>query len=423
MEMFRNFCLEIYKYSSFNICMFFEIFIAIILGIGCGIITGLTPGIHVNLIALILSTQVLFLSPYLSLLQICVIIFACALTHSFIDSIPSIYFGAPDSDQALSVLPGHKLLLEGKGHQAIVFTLIGSYFAYIGGLLLFPFFIYLMKILYPVIKDVTGYLLILVMCYMILKEKGFEKKFLSFFFFVLAGVLGILVLNNNSLENPLFHLLSGLFGLSILIISLSQTSILPEQIDSKEIDIERGVLIKSVLVSIFVGFIAAFLPGFSSSQAAIVAKNIVGEIGKRGFLVLVGGINTANFLISLCSLYIIEKARNGAVLAINELTLNFNLNFLILLVIVSLICASTALILAIGLSKSCRYFIKKVNYKKIVLSIIYFLVLLSFFMDGLIGLVVLITSTSVGILASLKGVGKNHLMGCLILPVIFYFTL
>ncbi|MBT6774490.1 hypothetical protein HOA91_03905, partial [Candidatus Woesearchaeota archaeon] len=42
-----------------------------------------------------------------------------------------------------------------------------------------------------------------------------------------------------------------------------------------------------------VGFIAAFLPGFGSSQAAIVATNIVGDIGDEGFLALVGGINTA----------------------------------------------------------------------------------------------------------------------------------
>jgi putative membrane protein len=403
--------------------MFIEIVIAISIGVGCGVITGLTPGIHVNLIALILSTQVVFFSSYVSQFQICIIIFACALTHSFIDCIPSIYFGAPDSDQALSVLPGHQLLLEGKGHQAIVFTLIGSYFAYILGLILFPFFMYLMKILYPIIKDVTGYLLIVVMSYMILNEQTIRKKLLAFFFFILAGVLGIFILNNSYLTNPLFHLLSGLFGLSILIISINQTSFLPKQSDSKSIDISFIVLVKSVCVSVFVGFIAAFLPGFSSSQAAIVAKNIVGEIGKRGFLVLVGGINTANFLISLCSLYIIQKARNGAVLAINELTLEFNINFLFVLIISSMIIASIALILTIKFSRLCRSLIEKVNYKMIIIFIICFLIVMSFFMDGFIGFLSLGTSTAVGVFASLKGVGKNHLMGCLILPVIFYFVL
>ena len=93
--------------------MFAQILIAILIGVTAGTFTGLTPGIHVNLVALILVSMSPFLASYFSLISIAVIILSCAITHTFIDSIPSIYLGAPDSDQALTVLPGHRLLRKG----------------------------------------------------------------------------------------------------------------------------------------------------------------------------------------------------------------------------------------------------------------------------------------------------------------------
>ncbi|MCK5636088.1 MAG: tripartite tricarboxylate transporter permease, partial [Thermoplasmatales archaeon] len=39
--------------------------------------------------------------------------------------------GAPEADTALSVLPAHQLLLEGKGYEAVALSAIGSYGAII----------------------------------------------------------------------------------------------------------------------------------------------------------------------------------------------------------------------------------------------------------------------------------------------------
>ncbi|MBT3814033.1 hypothetical protein HOE37_05645 [Candidatus Woesearchaeota archaeon] len=90
---------------------------------------------------------------------------------------------------------------------------------------------------------------------------------------------------------------------------------------------------------------------------------------------------------------------------------------------VALIVGGIAAFLAINLSKVFSKLIVKVNYNYIVWSIVGFITLLTFFFDGFLGLTILVTATAVGILASSWGVGKNHLMGCLILPVILYFVL
>ena len=82
-----------------------------------------------------------------------------------------------------------------------------------------------------------------------------------------------------------------------------------------------------------------------------------------------------------------------------------------------------ASILAIRLSKVFSKYIVKVNYNLIVWSIITFITLLTFYFDTFIGLFILFTATAIGLVTSSWRVGKNHLMGCLILPVILYFVL
>ena len=220
----------------------------------------------------------------------------------------------------------------------------------------------------------------------------------------------------------LFPLLSGLFGFSILLISLKDNTKIPEQKDV-ELKIEKKDLIKATAGATSVGFMASFLPGFGSSQAAIVATQFLKNMSEKGFLVLVGGINTVNMTLSLVTLYSINKARNGAVIVISKLIGEFTRNTLLLYIITALVTGAVAVFLALRISKIFSKFIVKVNYKFLIIGILSFITILTFYFSGWIGLLILATSTSIGLLASSYGVGKNHLMGCLIVPVILFFIL
>ncbi|MBU0456683.1 MAG: tripartite tricarboxylate transporter permease [Nanoarchaeota archaeon] len=401
--------------------VFVEILLALILGIFSGCITGLIPGIHVNLISVLIISLSPLLLTITSPIVLAVFIISLAITHTFLDSIPSIYLGAPDEAQALNVLPGHRLLNKGEGHNAIVYTVIGSLGCLILAIVLFPIFIVSMEKIYPLVKTYIGYILSLIMIIMISKDKG--KRMKSLVAFLLAGCIGLIIFSIPNLKQPLFPLLSGLFGFSILLFSLMQKSIIPQQDLTKPLTITKKNIVKSVTAASGVGFIAAFLPGFGSSQAAIVATNVVGDVGDEGFLSLVGGINTANMLISVATAYVLDKARNGAILTVNKLLGKIGFQEMLIFLAVALVVGGIASILALMLSKAFSKLIVKVNYNKIVLSIIIFITLLTFYFDGFIGLTILATSTAIGLAASYWGVGKNHLMGCLILPVILYFVL
>src|SRR3989344_3256929 len=171
--------------------MFFEVLLSIAAGCFFGIITGLTPGVHVNLVSVLLVSISGYLLGFLSPLSLGVFIVAMGITHTFLDAVPSIFLGAPDPDMALAVLPGHRLLLEGRGYEAVKLTVIGSLLGLIGTVILIPFIIPFLPLIYSYIEPWMGWILIVVVVYMVLKEGKFKKIFGASFVFLLCGVLWV----------------------------------------------------------------------------------------------------------------------------------------------------------------------------------------------------------------------------------------
>ena len=399
--------------------MIWSILICIFLGTFLGIITGLTPGVHINLISLLLVTYSAKLLNILTPINIAVIITSMAVTHTFLDTIPSIFLGAPDSDTALSILPGHKMLLEGHGHQAVILTLIGSLFSLILAVSLVPFFMFFVEKIYPLIKPFIGVLLIIVSILLIYREK--KNRSWALILFLLSGVFGLAVLNNNWIKEPLFPLFSGLFGTSMLVMSLLSKTSIPEQIKSK-LELNNKIVLKSVYSSIVAGGICSFMPGLGPSQAAILGSQMAKDIGDKGFLILIGGLNTVNMILSFVTLYVIDKSRNGAVVSISRI-LDTKLTFEYFLILISavLIVSFLATFLTINLSKIFSMLMSKVNYQKLCITIIGLIVILVTIISGWLGLFVLLIATLIGIIPGIKNIGRNHLIGPLLLSVILYF--
>ena len=238
--------------------MIFQIIIALCLGILVGIFTGITPGIHVNLVAATLFALSPILLQHTGPISLAVFIIALAVTHSFLDTIPSIYLGAPDEENALSVLPGQRMLLKGEGYQAVKITILGAFAGLIIAICLIPFFVLIANKVYPLLKPYLAYLLLGIIAFMILRGK---QKFWAFLLFILSGSLGVLTFSIPNLKEPMFPLLSGLFGVSGLLLNFFDNTSIPAQNISKEIEMEIEELVKIICASsIGVSFIQ-FFPG------------------------------------------------------------------------------------------------------------------------------------------------------------------
>lgn len=391
-----------------------ELILALLAGTLAGTITGLLPGIHINLVFSILLTipAVFIFQPITAI----VFITATAITHTFVDFIPSVFFGAPNEDTALSVLPGHEFLLKGLGHYAIVLSVIGSTLAIILLIVIFPILFFGLPKIYPFINKMMAFFLIWISIFLIIREK---EKTISLIIFVMAGFVGISALNL-PVKEPLLPLLTGLFGASTLVYSISLNTKPPEQI-IKKISFPKKEIIKPTIITALISPICSIFPGLGSSQAAIIGSEILPKkykINKEQFLILLGSINTLVLATSFITYYLIQKTRTGTISAIAQITPQINLQ----IIITSLIAASImAIPITLFLSKKIAKNIHKINYRKISILILIFITLLIIIFSGIFGFCVFIVSSILGLLSIKTRTRRGLLMGALIIPTILYY--
>jgi len=394
--------------------MFFEIILGILIGIFCGIITGLIPGIHVNLVSAIIVANITVVSEIISANMALSIIISLAITHTFLDTIPSIFLGAPDPSTALSVLPCHRLLNEGKGYEAVKLTILGSLSGLLISAAFFPLILIIIEYIYPFFKNNIVTILTIVSLFIVSRSKSKLRSFIVFF---IAGTLGLISLNSRT-ENALFPLLTGFFGLSTLILS-SQNKI-PKQEFNETTNIKPKDGTLSALLGTVSGFLTAMLPGLGSSTAATICSVIKKDSEPNGFLVMIGAISTVNFFLSIATLITINKARNGAILAITQTIQEPNM---LIMLSCALISGGLATLIAQPLTKKFLKIIEKVNYKKLVYTLILFLILMTFVLSSFEGLFILLIATTTGLYAIKKEIPRNTMMACIIVPVLSYFLI
>ncbi len=340
-----------------------------------------------------------------------------SVVHTFLDSIPGIFLGAPESDTVLGVLPGHRYLLQGNGMMALKLTLIGSFGALILSSVLFPVFLLIVKYGYPLVEGFIGYFLILIAVFMIWTDR---KRGWALLVFLLSGCLGYIVLDFFVLKNPLFPMLSGLFGVATLLISLDRNEAVPRQKNLNRIDLDFRKGVKALFSGQLSGFLTAVFPGVGASMAAVISLQFSRDLGDHGFMVLLGSVNTVNFILSMATFYVLDKARNGSIIAVQKLLGSVDLSLILFFVATALVAGGLGVLIALKVGWWFSRLVNRFDYRKLAVSVIFLLVVLTFVLSGWIGFVVLVVSTAVGVIPAECRVKRTHAMGCLMLPVMVY---
>jgi len=252
---------------------------------------------------------------------------------------------------------------------------------------------------------------------MIFSEKN---KLQAFLVMIITGILGYLVLDLN-LKEPLLPLLSGLFGSSMLLLSIKQKTKIPKQkTNFKRIKLKNMMrpLSGAIIASPFCGF----LPGLGGGQAAVIG-NQISRTNEKDFLILLGIVNVFVMGLSFVSLYSISRTRTGAAAAVQSLLGQVTFQSLILIIIVCLISGIISFFLTKKLSILFIKYIEKIDYNKLSKWTILFLSVLILIISGILGLFVFGISTLVGLYCIQLNVKKTQMMGCLLIPTILLYLL
>ena len=408
-----------------------DIIIACLLGVLCGVITGMIPGIHVNTAgAILFATSSLFLK-ITTVETLCTFLAAMGIAHSLIEFVPSIFLGIPDENTALSILPAHRMVIDGRGKEAIRIVALGGFGAILITILLLPLFIMILPAIYKFIQPYVWIILVVGSIYMIFRlGHGFKNWFYSTLIFLESGILGWTMLQTPMSSNlSLMCLFTGLFGISTMIFSLNESSIIPIQ-DSRINFKLTSPILKGMLAGGLTGVILGFLPGFGPAQGSIIAQELTGagyEDNTESFLTAMSGVNSSDTLFSLVAFYLIGNPRSGIAVYITQFLQEFSIYHLLFFVFVSLTSVSISMILCIKLGDIFSDFIQKINYKKLTKIIIIFMLVLLLIFSIIENapifymILALITSVALGLIPHYLGVSKSHLMGVLIVPAIVIY--
>ena len=400
-------------------------------GAGIGTFSGLVPGIHVNtLAALMLSFYPAIrsvLSSFFPAHHVPILVASCiisaAVVHSFVAFVPSVFLGAPDPDEVMNILPGHRLLLEGRGMAAVRASAIGSAIGTVAAVCLaVPMQFLVANGLGDYLESITAVVLMIAVAALILKERGTGMIWAAILI-VLSGMLGyacMFIIPEPSGIVPggtlLFPLLTGLFGIPALLLSPKNSSI-PEQTDdgpSIPVDIPglRGVA---------AGAVAGWFPGITATSAAALCGS-GSEKRPENFIALVSSISSAAAVFAVVTLSMTGKARSGTMMVVGDIlggsmTGVGNSIFLLMLLCI-LSAALIGYLVTIRSGKWLSGAISEVRMSSFTRIVIAAMMILVAVMTGWVGLFVLASASILGLVPTAANVSRVHLSGCLIVPVL-----
>ncbi|MBI3190636.1 tripartite tricarboxylate transporter permease [archaeon] len=282
--------------------------------------------------------------------------------------------------------------------------------------LLFPFLMLVIPSLYTTTGPYIYIFLISIVLFMILSENGW-KKIHAVIIFSASGLIG-LTANKLPIDATmiLFPIFAGFFAVSILLLQLKAKTKIPQQRQKSSFVSTRSVN-RSVIFGTIGGVVSGFLPGVGSSEIATIATV---DKNEKSFLMTIGALTTANVILSIICLYLISRTRSGLAVAINQLA-QIGFNDVILILAVSLISAGAGCAATLFIAKKFMTRITKINYSVLSAMVIFMLIVLTVLFTGILGVLLLVICTALGIVTNLTKIKRGNLMGVLILPTILFY--
>jgi putative membrane protein len=163
-------------------------------------------------------------------------------------------------------------------------------------------------------------------------------------------------------------------------------------------------------------------------MASFLSRRTVNEESAPNFITTVSAVGSSATVFSLIALSVTGRGRTGAMLAVADL-LGEDLDLLGqvpsaqfgLLLLSALISAGLGYLLTLKMGSIFARMISRYDMGKVGKAIIILVLILVLLFNGLQGLLLLGVATLLGMIPPLVGVGRVHLTGCLLIPVMLFF--
>ncbi|QZX99480.1 tripartite tricarboxylate transporter permease [Halobaculum rubrum] len=387
--------------------------------VGCalGCCSGLVPGLHANNFAFLLAAAAPGLdAPPLPLG--CAMV-AAGVVHTFLDVVPSLALGVPDPAMAAAALPGHTLVAEGRGREAMRLSAVGSGLALAIAVPAAVVVTAGMRVAYPLVREWLSVVLAVVALSLVLTESTHRRRLAGALSFALATALGLAALDAPtdplvSAGGILAPLFAGLFGVPVLLDAFGGAGV-PPQGDAR-LGLSGRDLTGAAAAGAGGGAAVGYLPGVSAGVAAVLAlPATAGRDPTREYVVATSGANTATAVFALFAYWSFDVTRSGVLVAVDKAAVPAALPPLLSAVVIAGAVGAVAVVLV---GDAALRVVGGLPHAPLVATVLAGLALLSVGFAGALGLAVFLAAAAVGFVPVRLGCRRVHLMGVLIGPLV-----
>jgi putative membrane protein len=360
--------------------------------------------------------------------------------YAVLNTIPSIFFGAPDDSTLFVVLPGQRYLMERRGFEASVLTGVGG----LGGLLVLLLLAPIMPRLFPVVRAVVGphlhWILGAILVYMVLSEwpKGSDRGHTGLAKFVdawrslgaglltllLSGLLGLVLFYSSLVPvemafQNLMPAFVGLFAVPWVLQNLLSQAQVPAQHPSRSVDLSPGLIARGVGAGALGGLFAAFFPVVTGGIGGFLAGHATAQRDDRLFIVSQGASKLVYYVGAFLFLFVpgLHLTRGGMAGMLSILYTPHTPGTYWLAIAATLICGALAFGLLLGLSRAAIGLVTRVDYRWVSAGTLALLVGVVAALTGWGGLLIAAVATAIGLLPVMWGSRRMNCMGVLLVPL------
>jgi len=360
--------------------------------------------------------------------------------YAVVNTIPSIFLGAPDDSTLFIVLPGQKYMMQSRGFEAVVLAGVGS----LGGLLALLLLSPLMSQIFPAVRAVLAphlhWILLAIIVFMLMSEwpkgSGRGRTGLARFCdawrslgagvltFVLSGVLGMILFYGSLLPvemafQNLMPAFVGLFAIPWVLLNLISQAQVPAQHVSRSVDLSPGLVARGVGAGVLGGLFAAFFPAVTGGVGGFLAGHATAQRDDRLFIVSQGASKLVYYVGAFLFFFVpgLHLTRGGMSSMLSVVyTPDTPASFWVVVGAI-LLGGALALGMLLWLSGLAVRVVVRFDYRWISAATLLLLVTIVMALTGWQGMLVAIVAAGIGLLPVMWGSRRMNCMGVLLLPM------
>lgn len=359
--------------------------------------------------------------------------------YSVLNTIPSIFLGAPDESAVFVTMPGNRALMLGKGYEATLLTGIGS----LGGLAFLVLISPLASIVISNLKNAVAphmhWILGTILAFMVMSEwpkdnprakDGWPRLFQAWkslaaglVTLILSGILGFILMYRSPMPvhaafQNIMPAFVGLFAVPWVIQNMMSKTMPPKQHICESLDVTPRLFLRGVGAGCFGGLFAAVFPIVTGGIGGLLAGHATAQRDDRLFIISQGASKVVYYVGAFMLLFVpgLGLTRGGMAWMLSGVYKPMGVADYYM--IIAVICVSGALsFLFLGFfTKVIIKLIDKIDYRLVSLFTFIFILGVVTYMVGWQGLIILAVSAGIGMIPVAFHSRRMNCLGVLLIP-------